>query len=611
MVETSAAVPDMHAAPVADVDPVMLAVVQGALGNIQLEMTATLQRSGRSNVATIARDYSNAIFDRDSELILQGQDLPVHLGSLIFGLKGVSAYFRDDTRPGDIYYHNDVLYGGSHNCDMCAYKPIFVDGELAFWSVSKLHVVDAGGPVPGSYNIEAKDMYAEGLRIPPIRLVDAGVLRQDILQFILSNVRTNENQAGDIRAQLGAVNVAEKRLLELCDKYGLDQVHAASDGLKNLAERQMREVVRMTPDGTTVGHATVEDTGHGLGVMEISATATVNGDELTITLGSPPQIPFFTNSYQSNTMSGVYLGIAAWAQLPPPYNEGLYRCITVDCGPRGSFLNAETPAPCMLSTSVPNENIADAVREALTIAMPRRAMAEWGRTFGATVAGIDPRTDKYFVNLLLSTLISGAGAIDELMDGWHMIGPSNCLGALTCGDTELIELLYPLIIHEYSIRQDSAGAGKWRGGCGNALTIESLNDMEVACWGQGMGAPANGCNGAVSAMPERKVARGIVTHTNGTRTVLETNRMFTLKPGELYTSVNAGGGGAGNPFERPPERVADDVSDCKVSVEAAAAEYGVVVDPETFEIDASATADLRRGSPTTAGQASAKETDRG
>jgi N-methylhydantoinase B len=586
-------VPRNSGAPPGAVDPVMLAVVQGALGNIQLEMTATLQRSGRSNVATIARDYSNAIFDGGAELILQGQDLPVHLASLIFGLKGVAKYFAKDVTPGDIYYHNDVTYGGSHIGDMCAYKPIFVDGELAFWSVSKLHVVDAGGPVPGSYNIEAKDMYAEGLRIPPIRLVDAGTLREDVLQFILLNVRTNENQAGDIRAQLGAVTVAEKRLLELCAKYGRAEVAAATEGLKDLADRQMRDVIRMAPDGTTVGRAVVEDTGHGLGVMEIVATATIKGDELTIALESPPQIPFFTNSYEANTTSGVYLGIAAWAQLPPPYNEGLYRCITVDCGTPGSFVNARVPAPCMLSTSCPNENIADAVREALTAAMPRRAMAEWGRTFGATVAGIDPRNGKYFVNLLLSTLISGAGAIDNLMDGWHMIGPSNCLGALTCGDTELIELLYPIIIHEYSIREDSAGAGKWRGGCGNLLTIEALGDADVACWGQGMASPANGCNGAFSAMPERKVARGIITHEDGRQTVLTTNQMFTLRPGELYMSVNAGGGGAGNPLDRDPARVADDVANCKVSIEAAAAEYGVVLEPATLAVEAAATEQLR------------------
>lgn len=574
-------------------DPVLLAVIQGALSNIQAEMTATLERTGRSNVATIARDYSNAIFDSKCELILQGQDIPVHLGSLIIGMKRVAEYFAGDIHPGDVYYHNDPETGGSHIPDMCAYKPIFIDGELAFWGVSKLHVIDAGGPVPSSYNIEATELYAEGLRIPPVKLIERGVERKDVLQLILANVRTSDNQAGDIRAQFGAIGVADKRLTELCEKYDVATVHAAGERLKELADAQMREVIRSTPDGTTVGSAYVEDAGHGHGEKYVKATVTVAGDELSIVLDSPPQIPFYINSYEANTVSAVYLGLTMWAQLPPPYNEGLYRGVKVDCGTKGTLVNAEVPAPCVNSTSCPAESISDAVRKALTGAAPRRPMAEWGRTFGVNVAGVDPRDDRYFISYLLGSLISGAGAIDGLMDGWHMIGPADVLGALTCGDTEILELLYPVILHEYSIREDSAGIGRWRGGCGNLMTIEPLAEMDVVAWGQGMQYPSEGYDSPEEVFPERKVAGGTITWADGSQEIVTGNRMFKLRPGELYTSRNPGGGGCGDPLEREPERVAEDVRNKRVSVEAARAEYGVAIDPESLEPDADETESLR------------------
>jgi N-methylhydantoinase B len=582
----------MSAVAIAERDPVVLSLIQGALSNIQEEMTSTIMRSGRSNVATIARDYSNAIFDAGGEMVLQGQDIPVHLGSLIFGLRAVADRFGPTARPGDIYYHNDPALGGSHIADFCAYKPVFVDDRLAFWAVSKLHVVDAGGPVPGSYNMNAREIYAEGLRIPPIKLVDRGVMRDDILGLILANLRTNENQAGDIRAQLGAVGVAERRLLALCRKYGLPTIEGATDGLKQVADRQMRTVISETPDGSSTVTTSIDDMGHGLGALEITVTATVEDDRLTITLDSPPQIPFYLNSYMANTISSVYLGVLVWAQLPPPYNQGLYRSITVDCGAPGTLCNAQLPAPCMFSTSIPCENLADATRRALAGLMPRRPMAQWGLTYAAHASGVDPRNDEYFVNNLLMTEICGGGAVEGLMDGWHAVGPANTLGAITCGDTELIESIYPMLIAEYSIRKDSGGAGRWRGGCGTSLHLQPLGDLHVAAFGQGLHAPALGTSGAVDRMPERKLSIGRVFRPDGTDEDV-TNTMFVLRPGETYLSACQGGGGAGDPFLRDPERVARDVRNQRVSVDAAEVEYGVKLDPETLAVDHDATARLR------------------
>lgn len=581
----------LRTAPEAEVDPVMLTLIQGALGNIQEEMTATLRRAGRSNVAAIARDYSSALFDADSEMVLQGQDIPVHLGSMIFGLRGVVAELGDDLKPGDVLYHNDPTYGGSHISDMCAYKPVFYEGELVFWAVSKLHVVDAGGPVAGSYNMEAKEIWGEGLRIPPIKLVDQGVMNDDLLKMILLNIRTSDNQAGDIRSQLGAVGVAERRLIELCEKYGVEELRKGTDALKALAARQMSDVIREAGDGVGVATTTIEDIGHGFGNIEIEITARIVGESLEIELESPPQLPYYINSYESNTISSVYLGLLMWAQLPPPYNEGLYKNVTVNCGQKGTMTNAEVPAPCMLSTSIPCENIAYSTQKALAAIKPRRTLGEWGRTFIATIAGTDPRRDEPFVNLLQATEISGAGATYGVGDGWHVVGPGNVLGATTTGDTELLELQHPIILHEFSIRRDSGGAGKWRGGCGSTYVIEPLGELSGASFGQGLTWPSEGAEGARDVLVEPKVAGSRVCDADGAERDAA-NKMFTLRRGQRFVTCCPGGGGVGDPFERDPEAVLDDVENMKVSVESARVEYGVAI-ADDGTVDREETAVLR------------------
>ncbi len=190
-----------------------------------------MERTGRSSVLTVSRDFSNAIFNWTPEMIVQGQDLPIHLGSLILATKAVSSFFADDTRPGDVMFHNDPAWDGSHIADWCMYKPVFVDDELLFWTVSKGHMADSGGPVPGSYNPEAREIFAEGLRIPPIKLYEEGRERSDVLNLLLANTRTRRNQAGDLRAQLGAVDVGAAHLTTLVAKYGAEEVQACVTGV--------------------------------------------------------------------------------------------------------------------------------------------------------------------------------------------------------------------------------------------------------------------------------------------------------------------------------------------------------------------------------------------
>jgi N-methylhydantoinase B len=316
-----------------EVDPITLSVIRGILETTQREMTLSLEKTARSSVFNLAHDYSTALFNHVPEMILQGQDIPIHLGSLIPAMKSVARYFGDDIHEGDLILHNDPAFGGSHAIDVCMYKPVFYKGKLRYWTVCKGHLTDIGGPVPAGYNPNATEIYAECLRIPPVKIWDRGKLRNDVINLIFTNMRARRDQEGDFNALIGACQVGERNLLGMIEKYGLAEVDACIGELLDMADRHMRSLIKAVPDGVYQGTAILEDAGHGHGDFEITATVTIKSDTCHIAIKSPPQIPYFINSYEGNSHSGVYLGLMMFAQLPPPYNEGLYRCVTVDFGP--------------------------------------------------------------------------------------------------------------------------------------------------------------------------------------------------------------------------------------------------------------------------------------
>ncbi len=575
------------------VDPITLSVVRGVLETTQREMTLSLEKTARSSVFNLAHDYSTALFNHTPEMILQGQDIPIHLGSLIPAMKAVSSYFDGDINPGDLILHNDPDYAGSHIIDLCMYKPVFYKGKHVFWTVCKGHLTDIGGPVPAGYNPDAKEIFAEGLRIPPIKIWDKGVPRDDIVNMLLTNMRARRDQEGDFNALIGACQVGERNLIALLDKYGVKQVQTCIAELLDMADRHMRSLIGAVKDGTYVGTAILEDAGHGFGDFDITATVTIKKDTCHIAIESPPQIPYFINSYEGNSYSGVYLGLMMFAQLPPPYNEGLYRGVTVDMGEYGSLCNAKPPAPHMNCTTTPMETLTDAVRLAFEKAAPSQVSASWGHANGCNIAGWDTRHDEEYVTMVLASIISGAGATPE-QDGWHACGPECCFGALTSGDIELLEYSYPIIIHQYSLMIDSGGAGKFRGGSGTCWEVEPLDKpMTLITFGEGRRIPAMGAAGAASGMVEQKVGRLEITRNNKVDVIKE-NVIETINPGDKAANKNPGGGGFGNPLERPVDKIVWDMKNGLVSVNGAKEDYGVVItDEETLQVDLKATEKLR------------------
>ncbi|MEI6799169.1 MAG: hydantoinase B/oxoprolinase family protein [Pseudomonadota bacterium] len=575
------------------VDPITLSVVRGVLETTQREMTLTLEQTARSSVFNLAHDYSTALFNATPEMILQGQDIPIHLGSLIPAMKSVAKYFEGDIHDGDLILHNDPEYGGSHIIDTCMYYPVFYQGELVFWTVCKGHLTDIGGPVPAGYNPAATEIFAEGLRIPPLKLWDRGKPRNDVINLLLSNMRARRDQQGDFNALIGACKVGARALIALMDKYGKDTVQTCIAELLNMAEAHMRSLIAKVPDGTYTGTAVLEDAGHGFGDFDITATVTITGDSCHIAIQSPPQIPYFINSYEGNSHSGVYLGLMMFAQLPPPYNEGLYRCVSTDMGPKGTLCNAKSPAPHMNCTTTPMETLTDAVRLAFEQAAPDKVSASWGHANGCNIAGWDKRHDEEYVTMVLASIISGAGATAN-QDGWHACGPECCFGALTSGDIEMLEHSYPIIIHRYSLMEDSGGAGRNRGGSGTCWEVEPLDTpMTLITFGEGRRIPAMGAAGAKSAMVAPKVGSLELTR-NGKTEVITNNVIETIHPGERAANRNPGGGGFGLAFQRDIARVVDDVRNGLVSEKGARLDYGVVfANFAALEVDHSATAALR------------------
>jgi len=576
-----------------NIDPITLSVVRGVLETTQREMTLALEQTARSSVFNLAHDYSTALFNHTPEMILQGQDIPIHLGSLIPAMKSVANFFAGDIHDGDLMLHNDPSYGGSHIIDTCMYMPVFYEGELVFWTVCKGHLTDIGGPVPAGYNPNATEIYAEGLRIPPIKIWDQGKPRHDVMNMILSNMRARRDQEGDFNALIGACQVGARNLKRLMDKYGKAMVQECIAELLDMAEHHMRSLIAEVPDGTYTGTAILEDAGHGYGDFEITATVTIKDDGCHIAIQSPPQIPYFINSYEGNSHSGVYLGLMMFAQLPPPYNEGLYRCVSTDMGPKGTLCNAKSPAPHMNCTTTPMETLTDAVRLAFEQAAPHKVSASWGHANGCNIAGWDKRNDEEYVTMVLASIISGAGATSQA-DGWHAVGPECCFGALTSGDIEMLEHSYPIIIHRYSLMEDSGGAGKNRGGSGTCWEVEPLDTpMTLITFGEGRRIPAMGAAGAKSAMVSKKVGRLEVTR-NGQTQIITDNVIETIQPGERASNKNPGGGGYGSAFERDVQKVVEDVRNGLVSLEGARLDYGVVItDRETLAVDTAATAGLR------------------
>ncbi|MCE2456365.1 MAG: hydantoinase B/oxoprolinase family protein [Dehalococcoidia bacterium] len=535
-------------------DSVTLSVVGNRLESIAIEMMDVMLRTALSQILNASRDFSTAILDSQSRMVAQGEGIPVHMSALPVAGRAVLDYFGDDIAPGDVFLLNDPYFGGSHLPDLTVIRPVFVDGDLVFMTVNRAHHTDVGGGTHGGYNPSASEIFHEGLRIPPLRIYDRDVPRDDLLQMMAANVRTPKNFLGDLNAQIGSVLTAERRIRELVDHYGVDNLTRIVDGILEATEAQVRSFISEWPDGVYYGESLVDDDGFDSELIPIRAAITIAGDTMTIDLSeSASQVTGFINSAYANTRSLAHAAIMYVAPYDVPKNEGSMGPLEV-IAPKGLIVNANAPAPVCMSTNHCAEEIVEAIFKALSQAVPEAVNAGFSRRLRYAITGIDPRTGESF--LWHFFMARGGGGASQGHDGWSCVGEVNVAGGIRANSVEVTEERFPLFVVNHELRPGSAGEGEWRGGLGAVCEIvyEGEGDASLNTAGDGAVVPPFGVLGGEPGLPHRY---SIVS--NGTETVLPTKQTgVVVRPGDRIVALSSGGGGYGDPAQRSSETAAWD-----------------------------------------------------
>ncbi len=536
-------------------DPITLAVVEHRLESIAQEMTEAMLRTAMSQILNSSRDFSTAILDRDCQLVAQGEGIPVHISALPVAGAAVRDYFGDDIHDGDLFILNDPYFGGSHLPDITIIRPVFHDGQLLFYGVNRAHHSDVGGGTHGGYNPGANEIFQEGLRIPPLRIYDRGVPRNDLLQMMSANVRQPENFLGDLNAQIGSVMLAARRIGDLLSEYGADRLMSVVAEILNATERQVRQFVAGWPDGVYHGESFVDDDGFDSKLVPIRATVTIAGDSMTIDLSeSSPQVEGFINSAYANTRSLAHAAIMYLAPMDVARNEGSMRPVQI-VAPRGLVVNANPPAPVCMSTNHCAEEVVEAVFKALAPAIPAAVSAGFSRRLRYAITGKDPRTGRQFIWHFF--LARGGGGASEGFDGWPNVGEINVAGGIRSPSIEVTEERFPFFIKRHELRPDSGGVGQWRGGLGAVcdLVYEGEGPALLNTAGDGIVVPPFGLFGGDDGLPHHyKIV------ANGTDRVLGSKEVGVLvNPGDHIVCLSSGGGGYGSQEDRDKGAVAWDV----------------------------------------------------
>ena len=527
-------------------DPITLAVVEHRLESIALEMTEVMLRTSMSQILNSSRDFSTAILDAECQLVAQGEGIPVHISALPIAGAAVREYFEGDMSEGDLFVLNDPYFGGSHLPDITIIRPVFYQGELLFYGVNRAHHSDVGGGTHGGYNPAASEIYQEGIRIPPLRLYDKGVPREDVLQMIAANVRQSENFLGDLNAQIGSVMIAEQRIQALLESYGPERLTAAVNDILAATEKQVREFISQWPDGVYRGESLVDDDGFDNKLVPIRAKVTIEGDSMTIDLGeSSPQVTGFINSSYANTRSLTHAAIMYLAPTDVARNEGSARAVQV-IAPKGLVVNANPPAPVCMSTNHCAEEIVEAIFKALSQAIPHEVTAGFSRRLRYAMTGIDPRTGRQFIWHFF--LARGGGGASYGYDGWPNVGEVNVAGGIRAPSIELTEERFPFFVKCHELRADSGGAGTWRGGLGAIcdLVYEGTEPALLNTAGDGIVVPPFGLFGADPGLPhDYKIL------SDGAERLLGSKEVgVVVNPGDHVYCLSSGGGGYGEPGER-------------------------------------------------------------
>ena len=563
-------------------NPIKRELIKNALVTVADNIMLAVVRTARSTVVKNNMDFSASICDAEGRMVAQGLAVPAHLGATMPALKGCLDHFGEDIAEGDILASNDPYAGGSHLNDIFMFKPVFVNGRRVAFLGLILHHTDMGGRVPGGNAADSNEIYQEGLRIPPTKIVEKGRLNTTLWRIIEHNVRVPERNAGDLKAQMAALSLGEKELLRLLADHDIDEFCIYMSDLLDYSERLTRAGITALPDGEYAFSDWNDDDGIGSGPVKVHVTLTVKGDTLTADFtGTSPQTGGALHTNYWFTASCTYAALRTVFDPHMPNNAGFYRPIKI-IAPEGSWVNPLFPA-ALGARGQGGHRVRQVVMGALAKMLPHRIPAcVGGSEFAIVIAGYH-RSGKPFLHLDFHNNTGLGGGPDR--DGQDA-GPY-CLGNMANTPVELIEAESPILMEEYGFLADTGGPGKYRGGLGivrsyrilaDRATVQLRSDREKfspwGLFGGGPGAPA----------------RSYLNYGTDKQEQLPSKFIRTMKKNDVFRGEMAASGGYGDPLDRDAAAVADDVKQEKMTANHALREYGVIVSSETYEVDVGATA---------------------
>jgi len=582
-----------------NLDPFSAEIMRNYLISTVKEMVTTTVRTAYSTCFSEGEDFTCGLFDRNGNMIAQAAGISVHAG----GLSLLVRHFLDkfgEFKPGDVIIHNDPYTGATHQGDGAIFRPMFYEDTLVGFSINRGHWTDIGGMAPGGWSGTASHVVQEALRLPAIKLYQAGVLNQDIRDLIEHNVRFAHQWWGDVQSQIASNITAERRVQALIRKNGLDAVLKSFDAAIDYSRsRFLRAMEAMPNTSVTASDIYMEDNGFGDGPFRVCVTITKTPDQIVVDFaGTDPQSLSTVNCSEGVARAATYIPLIAVLDPDVPLNQGVIDLIDFRA-PRGCLVNPIYPAPCFASTADPGDRISEIMQLALGKLLPGRVTAGCYATGNnLTAGGYDPVRHEDFVWYIFESGGCGARATkDGNSAEWHLM--ANCKNE----SMEVWEQRYPVRFHRYELVQDSAGPGKWRGGLGVTRELEMMLPTALTANADRHVLPPNGVFGGSAG----SVNRFSIVRDGRDRTFSEwfntpSPSKFSniqTRVGDILAVTQGGGGGYGDPLQRDPDLVAADVMDGYVSPERARVDYGVILDRATLQLDLAATTrereDLIRG----------------
>ena len=571
----------------AEIDPITLEVVTEGLVSVVREMRATVFRTARSVAIYEARDFSCGLFDAKGQVVAQSEDIGSHVVPLPWSVESALDELGGDLEPGDIILMNDPYRGGTHLNDVTIIYPVFEDGELVFFPAVREHWADVGGAVPGSMSGTATEIYQEGMRIPPVKIVERGEINKPLMEVLLSNMRVREERLGDFNSSLAACRTAERRLRELTARYSM-QVLLDCVGL-NLArsEARMRANIAALPDGEYYYEDYLETfSAQGFEPLLLPLNLTIAGEEMTADLtGASPQVPAPVNSTLAVTAASVYIALKSTLDPAHALNHGSFRPVTV-VAPERTIVNVGHPAPAGSHGEIRKRVIATMLG-ALSRACPELVSADIHRTsFHNLIGGVDPATNAEFVHY--EWACGGNGGFLEA-DGPSAMAAIDWGDLTTVQPTEVLESRFPLHIEWTQLGLDSGGPGERRGGLGMRRALRlTRGTAAYSLLSDGAIMPPFGVHGGETGAP---VDSYVINADEAEHRFASPGKVggHPLTEGDTVILQSAAGGGYGDPLRRDPEEVHRDVENDLVSREIAETIYGVRFDNDgTIDIEGTA-----------------------